>query len=358
MGISDGVSATDYITNKEKRTSAIVTIGAIGLGVFFLGPVVLPSILGTLGMLNAIVGSTLALVIKLGLAAGLGFVALQPRTWTLAWHVNNMVSRKLGRFIFKMDPTGRLEAFAHEYLAGRRAKVIAAITKVTAVHKDVERQLAERRKQVAQAEERAKSLLRMSFDPVTQKWSNRDHAEEFRRVSFPLKMWHETVTSLERNEQRLALYLAQLDKWRQGFDFYIEATRLTVDELKARFEASQGMAEAVGAISDSMGEGGDMKQFFDQNVAFLNEEISKFDAQVEVAMTVLPELNKGFDVNNDVAEDELMQRLLEMDQRADVALEGARAALQLPSGTPEEQATTPRQMGQLAQARQRSLLSR
>lgn len=335
FGFPGGGSFQEYTTKKEKVVGVLATLG-IGAALFFgLGPHVFPSMLATIQNFNAMALYGLQGILYSVVAVLTVLALFQERTWTLAWHGYNMFSRAVSKAMIKMDPTGRLEAFASEYLAGRRAKVINAITKVTAIKKRQEQQIADYQKKIADAHQRAEALLKRYYNKEADEWTDEDAHAQYRLIASPLKMWEQTLEGLLRYNTRLELQLKQLSKFKRGFDYHIENTRNFVEELKTRYEASKGMSEAAGAISGSVGDS-DMKRFFDDNVKFVEESIARFDANVDIFLEEMPQYNKGLDFADDVAEDELTRRLLEWDASTDQSLVEARVARNLPP-TPIEQ---------------------
>jgi hypothetical protein len=327
-----GTSAKDFLRKSEKQLGAAgtaVVLGVGGVGLYLA----LPALLSFLDMAISAVGKTLTL---LGLGVVLVFVLMvlmNPRTWTEIWHLQHKFTRKLSDALMKADPFGRMRAFANEYLQAQWEKFNSAATTIEEQLLQKGQKITKMEADLNEANQNVAALKSRHFKDG--RWDSEEYQSTFRLTSQKIVFLENSLYKLRKDEVKLQLLVKIIDKWRNNFRFEIETTRMTADFLEEDFRQANATANALEAASSAFG-GGDMALADREVRAYIEKLTAGRIARAEVLMKQIPELTAIGDLKGDVAEDEIMNRLRELDAEADRALiEVQENKLTLSSGDPE-----------------------
>lgn len=310
-----GTSAKDFLTRQEK------TLGNTATGLMLVGGAwILYLMRGTISNFLDFAITTVGQLLVLG---GLGVAAvifitllMQPRTWTEIRHLQYRFTHWLSDIAMKSDPFGRMRAFANEYLGEQWQKFNDAATRI-------QDQLGQKRNRI---EKLQGDLDEANVDVKTLQtrhcrkgvWDSDENQSSFRLLAQRITFTENSLTKLRKDEVKLTLLVKIIDKWRNNFKFEIETTRMTADFLEEDFRQADATAGALEAASSAFG-GGDMAQADKDVRAYIEKLTTGRIARAEVLMKQIPELTAIGDLKGDVAEDEIMRRLRDLDFAADQA---------------------------------------
>jgi len=309
-------SIKDFVSKREKVLGVIGTALIVGGLGYFLLPVVLPHINNILQLVDtsfSFLGSILIKGVTLIVAL---FILMQPRVWTLGWHLFNMITRATSKVMLRIGGIERLEAYAQEYLGAKMQLVVNALNTITTERKVSEKRIAEYEDRIADAREKADAIRSKYFDKAAQQWKNPDAQSEFQKLAMQVQMWEQSLKKFRAQLKRIQLQEELCKKFQRGYGFYIDMIRSAVENLRAEWEASRGMAQASQAISSTVGEGDDFTRFFNEGVEFFQRDIARFEATVENFMTIMPEFTRGVDMAEETSEAKLLAQLETLDVTA------------------------------------------
>lgn len=312
---SIGDSAKNFLTNAEKNAGALFTIGAAVFGV--LGLYAMRSFLfglfdfgiGLLG--RAIMLSGLGLI-----AVVIVMLAMNPRTYTELWHFQGRIARWFSNWAMKQDPFGRMRAFADEFLGEQYNKFNAACQRIEALLYSTQQKIEKHTESLEESNATAKALKQHY---VGEKWKSDASRDQFRLESQRIKLTEDTLSKLKKQEAQLAMLVKIVDRWRNTFRFEIESTRMSADFMESQWHQANEMAGAVEAASSVFGHG-DMARADKEVRAYIDKLTSERMAKATVLMKQIPELTAMGDLRGDVAEQDIMSRLQELDQESQRAL--------------------------------------
>lgn len=348
-------SARDFLTRQEKKLGAMASIGFLALlalgAMLFSGPI-LAIVNNFLTLAIGVVGKTLALG---ALAVVLVFAvmfALDPRTWTLLWHLQHGFTRWLSEQWMKKDPIGRLRAFADEYLELMYNRFIELQGVVEAqlnrIREDIDVQengTEAGKEGLRLTQKMAKHLRDKHYDAGAQRWKNNQAYLEFKLLSQRSMMLETNLKDLRKHERLLSYAVQVLEKFANTFRFKIHATRQSADLLEMRYESAKAVHGALMAIQTAFGFG-DMAQFDQMTRRYIEGEIAGYLGQSEAILKAIPELTSGEALKGEMAAEELMERLARWDELADEASQEAQRQSELLAGDPEQvlEVVKPRQL--------------
>ena len=320
-----GSSAKDFLTRQEKTVGAIATTALGAVGVFILYTA-LPFISSLLGMAISVVGQVMVLGGMLFVAVIVLTLLMQPRIWTEIWHLQRRFTRWFSNMAMKADPFGRMRAFANEFLQEQWNKFNDASVRI-------EDQLNQKRTKIGKLEAdlnggQGSEGQTTGFNKAVEtlksrhfkknRWDTDENQNTFRLLAQRIQFTENSLNKLRKDEVKLSMLVKIIDKWRSNFGFEIETTRMTADYLEEDFRQADATAGALEAASSVFGNG-DMAQADKEVRAYIEKLTSGRIARAEVLMKQIPELTSIGDLRGDVAEDEIMRRLRDLDSAADQA---------------------------------------
>ena len=310
------VTAKSFLTRAEKQSGAIAQwgiIAAIAFGMFIAKDLIL-------GFLNfGIEATSKAIVLGgLGLVAWMLFMWISnPRTQSELRHLNYRWSRYVSTFMMKSDPFGRMKAFANEYLQEQWQRFNDAAVRIQQQLDLVRNKTDKQSIGLADSNSKVGALESRYFQGGV--WASEEHRNAFRLESQRIKLTEDTLARLATSEARLAIMVKILDRWRETFRYQIESTRMTAEFLELQYNEARDTEGAINAASSAFGHG-DMAQADKEVREYIEQLTAGHLARAEVLMKQIPELTAIGDLKGDIAEDEIMRRLQNLDADASAAL--------------------------------------
>lgn len=322
-----GSSAQEFLTKNEKA------IGYTGIG--FLGLFGASVLYYFRDVITGFLGFAITTVGQLMVLGGLGVLAvfvltllMQPGIQTEIRHLQYRIIRAISNFAMKSDPFGRMRAFANEYLQKQWDRFNGAAT-------SIEDQLTQKKKKVEKftsdlqggnigSDGRPTEGLYSGVKAVQARhcksgvWDSEENHNLFRSLSMKIRFTEQSLAKLQKDQTRLDMLVKIVDKWRNSFKFEIETTRMTADFLEEDFRQADATAGALEAASSAFG-GGDMARADKEVRQYIEKLTSGRIARAEVLMKQIPELTALGDLKADIAEDDIMNRLRQLDSAADQA---------------------------------------
>lgn len=317
---AQAASISEYVTTKEKVVGRLLALVLGGLVVFGAGPIVLPYIVETLRLINESLSYTMAIGVKAAIVVGLLWTFAQKRTWTLGRHIYSMITQKLSMLFIRINPVQRAEYFANEHLDGKRARMVREASKVTKVRLDIEGLIEETETRMGELVERTTALKNRYYDEGERRWIDETQAGIFRKLSMEHKMRGKSLQRFRVQLEVLKRREAFLEKAIRAYELFISMIRTAVEITSTEYEAAKATAGAIGAFSSAVGGGDDERAFFDLTMNFMKDEIAQYDAQVEVFMSLEPEAIGLYDLEADVAEDDMLAQLDLLNRQSDEAI--------------------------------------
>ncbi|QQR82143.1 hypothetical protein IPJ70_02560 [Candidatus Campbellbacteria bacterium] len=311
---SGSSSMKDFVAKKEKVVGALTLAAIVAAVTFGIGPLVLPSIVSTLGLISTSFSYMTAIAIKAALLGGAVWVAIQPGTRTLGWHIYRRLAKKMSLWILRMNPAEHAKLYAHEYLGTQLNNLVSALSRLVAIVKERERAIAVTKEQIETARRTAEALKSRHYDDKTGRWSSEEKSAQFREASFEYEMRSKSLKKFEFQLELLKKRQVVLEKFVQAYKFYIRMIQLTVEIMTAEFKASEETREAVNIVSSTLGGGNSQAEFFALSMEYMGEQIAQSEAEVEVFMRMTPEFTGSYELEGDMAEDKMFAELSKMDE--------------------------------------------
>jgi len=313
---------SNIISGKEKMVGTIVTFCLIAAGLVALNAA-LPAINTFLSGTLMAIGKLWAIAISLAGLAMFIWIATAKRTHTFLKLAFYWLARKATMAMVRYEPTTIMEIYANEYLEkrgqefGKRKKLVDSKRRIVA------RAIEENKQSIKESTENSKTLKSRHFDPTDQ-WDTIENQSLFTEYASDIRFREASVANLEKQLQRLDMYLKILGKFQLAFTHRRNVVRNSVKILKTEYEAMQATSDATREIGGLFGGGDDMEQVFNMAVEFVNERIAFFESEVDSFMNDNLPVVTELDLKNEVAEDVLMARLMEMDKTADLLIDQAK----------------------------------
>jgi hypothetical protein len=323
-----GTTAKDFLTNAERRLGGVFTYAVFGVVAFALY-LARTTILGMFDFGIALLGRTIALTVVGFIAVWLVTLAMNPRTWTELWHLQNRVARWVSRWAMKSDPFGRMRAFADEFLGGQFEKFNTASVRLEGQLQTVRQKLV-KHTETLNASTQTVAAVRKKYLRPDGSWASDEYRDAFRLESQRITLTEETLKKLRVSEATLTTLVKIVDRWRNTFKFEIESTRMSAQFLEDQWNQANETAGALEAASSVFGHG-DMAKADREVRDYIEKLTASRMAQADVLMKQLPELTALGDLKGDVAEDEIMSRLARLDndsQRAFVEVQEDRRLIE------------------------------
>ena len=310
-----GSSAQEFLTKNEKA------VGYLGIG--FLGLFGAGLLYMFRGVITGFLGFAITTVGQLMVLGGLGLLAvfiltllMQPAVHTEIRHLQYRIIRAISDLAMKADPFGRMRAFANEYLQEQWMKFNNAAVRIQDQLNQKNKKIEKYQADLNSANDNVKALP--SRHMKNGQWDTEDNHNLFRSESMKIKFLEGSLEKLRKDQTKLSMLVKIVDKWRNSFKFEIETTRMTADFLEEDFRQADATAGALEAASSAFG-GGDMARADKEVRQYIENLTSGRIARAEVLMKQIPELTALGDLKADVAEDDIMNRLRQLDSAADQA---------------------------------------
>lgn len=314
-------SAKDFLTSTEQQMGGTFTL-LVGLLVAFGLYAARGPILGLFDFAIEAVGRAIVLG-ALGLVGvWLVMLAMNPRTYTEMWHLQNRVAKWVSGWAMRSDPFGRMRAFADEFLGEQYEKFNQAATRIEAQLHTTRASIAKHEEALEESNAMVAAIKKRHMSPGGV-WSSDEHRDAFRLESQRILLTEETLKKSRKNELKLATLVKIVDRWRNTFKFEIESTRMSADFLEMQFHQANETAGALKSAATVFGHG-DMAKADKEVREYIEKLTANRIAESDVLMKQIPELTALGDLQGDAAEDEVMDRLRELDaasQRAFVEVQ-------------------------------------
>lgn len=324
-----GESAKNFLTSTEKRIGAFFTVGA-GLTALLLLYSLRTTIFGVLEFGIGLLGRTIALGVVGLVAVWLVMLAMNPRTYTELWHLQNKIAHWVSGWAMKSDPFGRMRAFAEEFLGAQYEKFNAASVRIEGQLQATRQKLTKHTEALHRSQQTVEALRKRHLSSTTGAWDSDEHRNAFRLESQRITLTEETLKKLRVSEATLTTLVKIVDRWRNTFKFEIESTRMSAQFLEDQWNQANDTAGALEAASTVFGHG-DMAAADKEVREYIEKLTASRMAQADVLMKQIPELTALGDLKGDIAEDEIMARLSKLDtdsQRAFVEVQEDRRLIQ------------------------------
>ncbi|MFA5070631.1 MAG: hypothetical protein WC528_05125 [Patescibacteria group bacterium] len=310
----------DMLSSKEKTIGAIVTILLIGAALLGLNAL-LPGINHFLSGLLAAVGKLVMLAISLaGLALFLA-VAMNKRTHTLLKLGFYWLARKTTMAFVRYGPTTIIEIY-NDHLTAKAQKFGEKKMVVDSKREVVARTIEENQASINESQANAKTLKSRHFDDKQRRWDSIEHKNLFMEYSSNISFREASNVNLRKQLIRLEYYLQILEKFQQAFNHRRNVIKNFCKILNTEYEAMKAAAEGTHELSALFGTD-DLKQVFDMTIDFMRERIAFFTSEVDTFMSENLPVVTELDLQNEVAEDQLLARLTDMDKKADHLIDQA-----------------------------------
>lgn len=315
--------------NRPEGATGMITLGLLGLGVFFVGQAVLPAIIGFLGLAITAVGKTIVLGVMMAFAAALFAIVTNRKFITLVGYMFKSVMRKLTGWFVEIDPIGIMKNYIDDMIK-KKEVMEDRTTKLAGQIRVCENQIKKNTQDANNSLATAKVAREQGKANVFQLNA---------RMAGRLQKSNMTLQDLLT---RMQLLYRALKKYSEAADTVI--ADLT-SEVKVREQernmilASHTAMRAAMAIlrGDS-----DKKEMFDQAMEFVVEDYGKKMGEIEDFMTASQTFIDGLDLQNGVFEEQALKQLEVWEAKADSILLGGEKRLMLEDMTvrPPELAIT------------------
>jgi hypothetical protein len=329
----------NILSKNEKLTGGIITALVIIVGLVALSAV-LPGINLFLGNVITMIGKAWTIAAMLGTTALVIWVAMAKRTHTLAKILFSKISRAVTKLFIKYGPTTILDIYVDEHLVKKAQDTSRAINTVKAQLEIVSNTIDENAETMQENTQFADTLRRRYYDERgTKKWKQftldglppdaqgKDRLSlmlqkagnpelVFRQLSAHNLALERSNKNLQKQQLRLTTYVTILDKFKQAFDYRITVVKNFCDVLTREYNAMMASAAAAQSMAALFGTD-DMKQVFEMTVNYMQNRIANFTTTVDSFITENMPVVMKMELEGDVSEDQLMQRLNEMDKKAD-----------------------------------------
>ncbi len=316
-------SSTDvksiFLTGKEKFVGALMYIipGGILLGMF--GLPLLQWLQAMILTAIGVVGYSIVLTALLAILGTIIWIGLQERTWTLLYYQSARAARAVTDFFVKQDPIGTMKTFAENYLQKKLTQIAEKLSIVKKARKVVSDKVDGNIERMTEMKDLADQLHARSYNAGTRTWKNTQDEDQFREMSNNHAILEQSTDKLQKQLDRLDLYVSVLEKFMRAFETQMRNTQFLVEVLTTEYEAAKATAEATQTVSALFGED-DHKKVFDMSVRYTRDQVATFIADADTALSFTKDFTQENDLKGDVYAQKMLDRL---SARADALIQGA-----------------------------------
>lgn len=302
--------------SKREKWFGWVTTGIFAAGGILLLNAALPFLNTFLTNLIGVIGKAFAVGGLLALAGIVAVIAMHERTHTLVRAGFAMLARAATSIFVKRWPTEFIEYYAGDYLDGKEKTFDTMRTSVRKQRNVISQIKEANEAEVTDKTEKARTLKNRSYSASTGKWKNEDDRLTFQEFSATIGFKTKSIANQAKQLERMDKYLDILDKYKRAIRFRRNVLRSFVETLKNDYAASMALNQAQDSVAAAFGTD-DMKKIFDMSVDFMNNRIAFVNAKVDDFMTANKSVLAEVDLENNVAEDRLLQQLNAWDAGAE-----------------------------------------
>lgn len=297
-----------FLTGKEKLIGALVWLVPASLFTFFFGAPILNRINEILLVATDVVGNAIMLIVLAFIAMVMLWFAFNPRTWTMLFYTGHRVMNAMTKSMIKSDPIGMMRTFAEVYLQKKLDQIIAKLNVVKAARRKVADTVERNLERIRDLNDQARVLHSRSFDETNEVWKNEEDLQLFREHSMNADILESSTSKLQKQLDRLDLYVAVLEKFTRAFESRKRNTQFLVDVLSTEYEATKATAEAGAAVGALFGSD-DHKRVFDMSVEYVREQVATYITAADTALSFTKGFTQEMDLKGDVAEKRMLDEL-------------------------------------------------
>lgn len=306
MSLGMEETKTKSFWERPEGTTGMLAIGAAGVGLFFA----LPTLIKFVGMLTALVGQTIMLVIMGVILFALISVITNKKVQTLVKYMFKSAMRAVTGVFVEIDPIGIMRNYIDE-LREKRETMATSRDKLRGQLVVLERQINSNTVEYDKA---------MSTAQIAH---NRGNTGQF-------SVHSRQAGRLEKlNKESLVPLKVQMDLHLKALNKYYEVTGTVIDDLtnevKAREIERKMILESHSAMKAAkaiLNGGTDAKELFDQAMEFVVEDFGMKMGEIDSFIENSKGFVEGLDMQNGVYEADALKKLQAWEAKADSILLG------------------------------------
>jgi hypothetical protein len=310
---------TKSFWSRPEGTTGMLTVGALGFGVYLA----LPMLLAFTAGLFTLLGQTIGVVVLGAVLAALLFVLTNKKFLNLAGYLFKSAMRKVTQVFVEIDPIGIMKTY-------------------------IERML-EKREVMGSTRDKLRGQLRVLDEKIAKNDKAYDNSMQMARVAKEkgntgvLTVNSRQAMRMEQlNRESLIPLKAQMEAHLRAANKYYEVTGTVIEDLKNEVEAQQTRREMIlashtvmkAAKAIMMG-GADEREMFDMAMEFVVQDYGMKLGEIESFIENSKPFVDGLDMQNGVYEAQALERLQAWEAKADSILlgEGGKQLLLERAGT-------------------------
>jgi len=316
-------SKTKSFWERPEGTAGMLTLGALGLGGFFLVSAILPALLAFLGMAISAVGQTIVLGLLCAVLAGFLYVVTNRKFLTLVGYMFKSVMRKATGVFVEIDPIGIMKNYIDDM-------------------KDWLKNLLDRKTKLS-------GQIRVLKEQIAKNDRDRDNALSTAKVAreqgkgnvFTLNA--KNAGRLQSSNMTLQDMLKKMELLYRALEKYAEASDTVIQDMESEVKVRSQERDMILAGSSAMRSAAaimrgdsDKKELFDQAMEFVVQDYGQKMGEIEDFMSSSKSFIDGLDLQNGVYEEQALVELEKWEHKADSILLGDDKRLML-----ENQQTAP-----------------
>lgn len=294
---------------RPEGNTGLVTLGLLGLGGFFVGKAVLPSVISVIGMAITAVGQMITLGAMCGVAALLLYLVMNKQVQTLTGYMFKSFMRSITQVFVEIDPIGIMKNYIDDAKSGM-GKIDEGIAKLNG-------QVTICRRKIEQNSTAAEQALRTA-KAAHQKGSTAAFTVSSRQAG-RLEKSNLTLSQLHAT---MNMHLRAMQKYRDVSAAVIADLENEVsvreDERKMIVQSHSVMQAAKRIMNGDQ----DKRELFDQAMEFVANDYSQKLGEIENFIQDSRGFVESLDIQNDVYEAEALEKIKAWEAKADAILLG------------------------------------
>lgn len=298
---SGGSNPFDKVQNQIKSISTLLWIGGLGTAAFLIADKVLP-------LIARVLQSGIQVGLLLIPAAILLIILTSPRFWFFLHYFIRSIGTWIVGIWQDTDPIGILKTCLAD-MKQRAERIAKAVLTVRGVMRDLKETMEANDRRIAEQTGLAKQAQKQQLP------------YQFKARANAAGRLQKSNMSYKQLYQKLEVLLRVLTRMHEAAEFVVEDKTDEVRELERRKKAVNA---AYGAMQDAWAiiKGGKVREFFDSTVerlvTSLNQQLGEIDGFTEIAEGFMGSI----DLQQGLYDDQMLQRLLEWEQKVDSAVLG------------------------------------
>lgn len=297
---------TKSFWSRPEGTTGMLTLGAVGFGLYLA----LPMLLAFTAGLFTLLGQTIGVVVLGAVLAAVLFVLTNKKFLNLAGYLFKSAMRKVTQVFVEIDPIGIMKTY-------------------------IERML-EKREVMGSTRDKLRGQLRVLDEKIAKNDKAYDSSMQMARVAKEkgntsvLTVNSRQAMRMEQlNRESLMPLKAQMEAHLRAANKYYEVTGTVIEDLKNEVEAQQTRREMIlashtvmkAAKAIMMG-GADEREMFDMAMEFVVQDYGMKLGEIESFIENSKPFVDGLDMQNGVYEAQALERLQAWEAKADSILLG------------------------------------